>query len=134
MKKVLIASTALVAASLAGGGAQASEKIKLELGGYSKWWIVGAWQEDSFKRAAGVQPVAVDVKGDNQIYFGGDTTLDNGLKIGVNVVLEAGGGNETRAVNLGSVVSTDVIDKSNIYVEGGFGKVIVGTEANGAML
>lgn len=135
MKKVLIASTALVAASLAqAGAAQASDKIKLDLGGYSKWWVVGAWNKNAFNRATGAQPVNVDVKGDNEVFFGGETTLDNGLKVGVNIELEAGGNIETRAVNNGSGNSTDVIDKSSIFIEGGFGKFILGTEANGVAL
>jgi outer membrane protein OmpU len=131
MKKVLIASTALVAATmLSAGAASASEKIKLELGGFSKWWVVGAWQDNSFQatnNAAGVQGDYnnVDIKGDNEIFFGGETTLDNGLKVGVMVELEAGGSTDNR---------DDTIDKSFAYVEGGFGKVIIGSEANGAAL
>lgn len=131
MKKVLIASTALVACSMiATGAAQASDKIKLDLGGYSKWFVVGATQKGDFKRANNVQPTSVDVKGDNEIFFGGETTLDNGLKVGINIELEAGGNIDTRSA--GS--STDVIDKSSVFIEGGFGKIIAGTEANGAVL
>jgi hypothetical protein len=133
MKKVLIASTALVAATMFSGAASASEKIKLELGGYSKWWVVGQWQEGSFQannNARGAQGDYnnVDVKGDNEIFFGGSTTLDNGMKVGINIELEAGGNVETRG-NGG-----DVIDKSSVFVESGFGKVILGSEANGAAL
>jgi|AGTN01.2.fsa_nt_gi hypothetical protein len=130
MKKILIASTALVAAGLIAGPAAAAEKIKLELGGYSKWWVVGAWQEDSFQannNAAGVQGDynTVDIKGDNEIFFSGSTTLDNGLEVGINIELEAGGTQDN---------NTDTIDKSNVYIAGGFGKVIIGTEDNGAVL
>ncbi len=128
MKKILIATTALIAATAA-SGAQASEKIKLELGGYSKWWVVGAWNKDSYINATGQNPVAVDVKGDNEVFFSGSTKLDNGLTVGINVELEAGGNVETR--NTGS---TDVIDKSAVFIQGGFGKIIAGTEANGAVL
>jgi hypothetical protein len=134
MKKVLIASTALVAATMvSAGAASASEKIKLDLGGYSKWFVVGAWQKGSFQRASNLQPVAVDIKGDNEVFFGGETTLNNGLKVGINIELEAGGNVDTRA-NAANPQNTDVIDKSSVFVEGGFGKVIIGTEANGAVL
>ena len=109
MKKVLIASTALVAAGLmTAGTASASEKIKLNLGGFSKWWVVGAWQNASYKDAAvgGAQPVAVDIKGDNEVYFGGSTTLDNGLKVGIDIQLEAGGHSDSRASTTnGTVIS-----------------------------
>lgn len=132
MKKILIASTALVAAGLmTTGTASASDKIKLQLGGFSKWWVVGAWQDNSFEAGVNRGYTNVDVKGDNEIFFGGETTLDNGMKVGVTVELEAGGGPETSAA---SSATTDVIDKSFVFIEGGFGKFIIGSEANGVQL
>ncbi|MGE5548179.1 MAG: porin [Solirubrobacterales bacterium] len=145
MKKVLIASTALVAAGLlTTGTASASEKIKLELGGFSKWWVVGQWQDKDFESnlntvaatasstpASGLSATNVDVKGDNEIHFNGSTTLDNGIKVGVRVELEAGGHTET---NTGVANTMDVIDESYAYVETGFGKVMVGTYNNGTYL
>ncbi|MGE5517720.1 MAG: porin [Bacteroidota bacterium] len=125
MKKVLIASTALVAATMFSGAASASEKIKLELGGYSKWWVVGQWQENKFQNATQSDYNNVDVKGDNEVFFGGSTTLDNGMKVGINVELEAGGHTDQ---------TSDPIDKSSVYLESGFGKVILGSEANGTAL
>lgn len=132
MKKVLIASTALVAATVfSAGAASASEKIKLNLGGYSKWWVVGAWQDDKFQsnnNGAGTQGDynSVDVKGDNEVYFGGSTTLDNGMKVGIDIQLEAGGHSDSNG--------TDTIDESYVYLEGGFGKFIVGAKNNGTYL
>ena len=131
MKKVLIASTALVAATVfSAGAASASEKIKLNLGGFSKWWVVGQWQDSKFEsnlNGAGAQGGYnnVDVKGDNEVYFGGSTTLDNGLKVGIDVQLEAGGHTDQ---------TTDTIDESYVYLEGGFGKFIVGAKNNGTYL
>ncbi len=137
MKKILVASTALVAASvMSAGAASASEKIKLELGGFSKWWVVGAWQDDSFqanRNALGAQGDynSVDIKGDNEIFFSGSTTLNNGMNVGVNIELEAGGNHNANGANSDSA---DLIDKSNVFISGGFGKFIVGTEANGTAL
>lgn len=137
MKKILVASTALVAASvMSAGAASASEKIKLELGGFSKWWVVGAWQDDSFqtnRNALGAQGDynSVDIKGDNEIFFSGSTTLNNGINVGVNIELEAGGNHNANGANSDSA---DLIDKSNVFISGGFGKFIVGTEANGTAL
>ena len=135
MKKILIASTALVAAGvLSAGSASASEKIKLSLGGYSKWWVVGAWQDDGYEAAFGAGRGSannVDVKGDNEIYFDGSTTLDNGLDVGIHVELEAGGNTDTAA---GRTTTGDTIDKSWVYISGTFGKVILGSEANGTVL
>ncbi|MBC7907813.1 MAG: porin [Rhodospirillaceae bacterium] len=131
MKKVLIASTALVAATLvSAGAASASEKIKLNLGGYSKWWVVAAQQDSSFQsnhNTANIQGDYnnVDIKGDNEVYFGGSTTLDNGLKVGVDIQLEAGGHTDQ---------SSDTIDESYVFIQGGFGKFIVGAKNNGTYL
>jgi len=138
MKKVLIASTALVAATMvSAGAASASEKIKLNLGGYSKWWVVAAQNEGSYNTDAKVQPVVVDIKGDNEVYFGGSTTLDNGLKVGIDIQLEAGGHNDSRsntASATGTATTTDVIDESYVFIEGGFGKFIIGSKNNGTYL
>ncbi len=142
MKKILFASTALVAASMMhAGAAEAADKIKLDVGGFSKWWVVGAWQSSAFSGATASgtpagnnvvtptngsgQRANVDVKGDNEIWFSGNTTLDNGLKVGVFVSMEAGGHSD---------LTTDVIDASYAWIEGGFGKVIGGTAPNGTAL
>lgn len=140
MKKILFASTALVAAGmLSAGAASAAEKIKLDVGGYSKWWVVGAWQEKAFQNGtngtsgqnigavtgSGIQRQNVDVKGDNEIWFRGSTALDNGLKVGVMISLEAGGHTDN---------VTDNIDQSYAWLEGGFGKVMIGAHANGTAL
>ncbi|WP_043742982.1 porin [Paramagnetospirillum magneticum] len=140
MKKILLTSTALVAAGmLSAGAASAAEKIKLNVGGYSKWWVVGAWQDKGFQNGAtgtiggsangstssGSMRQNVDVKGDNEIWFSGSTALDNGLKVGVMVTLEAGGHSDT---------VTDNIDNSYAWIEGGFGKVLAGIHANGTAL
>ncbi len=130
MKKILIASTALVAAGMfTTGAASASEKIKLDLGGFSKWWVVGAWNKDSYLNATSQNPVAVDVKGDNEVYFRGSTKLDNGLSVGIDVQLEAGGNTDTR-----NGTGTDVIDESYVWLESGYGKLIVGSKNNGTYL
>lgn len=126
MKKILYTSTALVAAGLfVTGTASASDKINLELGGFSKWWVVGAWNSSGYLNAAHASYDNVDLKGDNEVWFGGNTTLDNGMKVGVDIHLEAGGHTD---------MTTDTIDKAYVYVEGGFGKFIVGTQNNGTAL
>jgi len=130
MKKILFASTALVAASLFGiDAAQAADPIKISVGGFSKWWVVGASQSNDYTGALATSGThtynTMDVKGDNEIHFKGETALDNGLKVGVFVSLEAGGNGDQ---------TTDPIDQSYAWVEGGFGKVMLGTLKNGAAL
>lgn len=138
MKKILFASTALVAVGLMGAdAAQAADPIKLSVGGFSRWWVVGANQSNSYSDAlnglasrttttgATGRFNSTGIKGDNEIQFQGSTALDNGLKVGVFVSLEAGGHTDQ---------TTDLIDSSYAWVEGGFGKVFVGTLKNGAAL
>lgn len=127
MKKILIASTALVAAGfITAGSASASEKIKLNLGGYSKWWVVGQFNDNGAQERTQTNPANVDVKGDNEIYFGGKTKLDNGIEVGIDVQLEAGGHTDANG--------TDTIDESYIWLAGNFGKFIVGSKNNGTYL
>lgn len=132
MKKILLTSTALVAAGMmSAGAASAAEAIKLNVGGYSKWWVVGAWQDSAFQGGTnGVGNATthyrnVDIKGDNEIWFSGSTKLDNGLGVGVMITLEGGGHTD---------VVTDAIDQSYAWIDGGFGKVLVGMHSNGTAL
>jgi len=126
MKKILIASTALVAAGfITTGSASASEKINLQLGGFSKWWVVGQWNNGDYTKALGKDYNNVDVKGDNEVWFDGSTKLDNGLQVGFHAELEAGGHTDQ---------TSDTIDASYVYVAGGFGKAIIGTLQNGTYL
>jgi hypothetical protein len=120
MKKILFASTALVAAGLlTAGTASASDKIHINVGGFSRWWVVGAWNSNTYESANLRATPNVDVKGDNEIHFGGNTTLDNGMKVGVMITLEGGGHTD---------MTTDTIDKSFAWVDGNFGKFILGTD------
>ncbi|MCC7047140.1 MAG: porin [Alphaproteobacteria bacterium] len=50
-----------------------------------------------------------------EVWFVGETTLDNGVKVGVNVQMEA-------------YTSADQIDEHYIYVQGGFGRLVAGAE------
>lgn len=119
MKKLLGVTTALVTLGAFAAAAQAADPVKLSLGGYSYWYVgYGSNSNGDYQE--------VDVKGDNEIWFTGSTTLDNGIKIGVQIELEAGGHTDTRG--------GDVIDESYVFVEGSFGKVIIGTEDNAIAL
>ncbi len=109
MKKILLGSTALVAASLVAAPAvQAEDPIQLSVGGYMEQWF-GYGSSDIDDRDH------FDQKSDSEIIFSGSTTLDNGIKFGVNVQLE---GN----------TSGDQIDESYAFIEGDFGRVLMGSE------
>ena len=113
MKSGFLGTTAMAAGAmlLATGTAQGAEKIQLGLGGYFKAFVVGGKQNDG----PGLDARNHGVAQESEIHFTGETTLDNGITLGVNVQLEG----ET---------SADQIGESYIYASGTFGKLIYGQE------
>ena len=117
MKKVLLGSTALVAAGLiAAPSAMAAEKLQVGVGGYMEQWFGYTTVDDD----AGRDVDGFDVKSDSEIHFKGSTTLDNGIEFGINVQLEANSN------------SSDQIDESYLIMKGSFGEINLGSE-NSAM-
>ena len=115
MKKGLLGSSALIAASLVvgAGSVQAEEKkIELGLGGYMEQWV-GFSSQDDVGGATDLN--GLDTNSDTEVFFLGSTTLDNGLTFGVNVQLE---GN----------TSGDQIDESYMFIRGDFGEINLGSE------
>ena len=82
MKKLLVASTALVAFA-AVNSAQAADPIKVSVGGYLHEWV-GYVDQDKDAQESWAE---VTVHSESELYFRGNTTLDNGLTIGVNIDL-----------------------------------------------
>jgi hypothetical protein len=117
MKRILFGSTALVTAGvLASSVAQAEEGIKLGLGGYMNNFFVAGDVSDS-----GNDFNETGFYSDGEVWFTGETTLDNGLTFGANVQLE-------------SFASGDQIDENYGYMEGGFGRLVFGSENTAAYL
>jgi predicted porin len=113
MKKVLYGTTALFAAgALMASPASAEEKIKLGLGGYMEQWV-GFNDQDDVGDAG--DRSGIGTLNDSEVFFVGETTLDNGIDVGVNIQLE---GN----------TSGDQIDESYLYMEGSFGQILLGSE------
>lgn len=114
MKKVLLGTTALVAAGATAGMAQASDGIKLDVGGFFRT----AYQVnfDSNNRGNLGHDHATDgIFSDAEIHFTGEVTLDNGLTAGTHVELEG----ET---------ATDQIHQAYVYFSGGFGEFRIGSQ------
>jgi hypothetical protein len=111
-----LGTTALVAASaLTAGSASAAEKIKLNVGGYLQTsFVVADYDTDT-------DQLPTDIRHEGEVFFTGETTLDNGLSFGVNIQLEA------RA-------TSDQVDETFMYVEGNFGRVNIGSENDAAYL
>jgi len=114
MKTLLYGTTALVAAGMVVGGAQAADKIKVGVGGYFYGYVVGVDQDDS-AADAGANTRSHRITREGEIIFTGKTTLDNGIQFGVQVQLEA----ETCG---------DQIDESFMWASGSFGRINIGSE------
>lgn len=132
MKKILYATTALATAALVAGAAgdaaaqeytsKAAERIKLGLSGYHQQWGIGVAQNIKDTGSNSIKTNPVDQKHNSEICFIGQTTLDNGLTVGVNVQMEAN-------------TSGDQIDESYLFLQGpSLGQIIVGDENNAGYL
>ena len=120
MKKVLFGSTALAAVgAVAAAPAIAAEGIKLGLGGYyNAFFAVADYDEDNGDpRDLG----ATGVFADGEVHFKGKTTLDNGITFGVQIELEA-------------FTSGDQIDENYMFIEGSFGRFVIGGENTAAYM
>lgn len=114
MKKVLLAGTALVAAALVASPAQA--ELKLGLGGHFKGY--GVYVDEDVE-AAGER--SFEFRRQTEIHFTGETTLDNGLTVGVHVEQD---------------IEDTTTDNSEAYAyfSGGWGRVNFGNEDGAAYL
>jgi predicted porin len=119
MKKVLLGTSALLGVGLLAGTAQASDGVKLSLGGYITNQFGVAFDDDG-DGEAGDDRNAVGVGTDAEIYFLGSVTLDNGITVGARFDLE--GGDE----------DNDQIDQAYAYFKGGFGDIRIGSQAGAA--
>ena len=117
MKRNLLTTTALVTAGvLVAPTAFAEEGIKLGIGGYMNNYL-GAGDVNH----SGNDFAETGMFSDGEVWFTGETTLDNGLTFGANIQLE-------------SFSSGDQIDENFGYMEGGFGRLQFGSENTAAYL
>ena len=114
MKKLLLGSSMLIGAGAIAGSAHASDGIKLEVGGFFNTVYEGVFDKKSDAHF-GNHHTTDAFQHNAEVYFKGETKLDNGLTIGARIELE--GEN-----------ATDQIDKSFVYWSGGFGKVQIGSQ------
>jgi len=124
MKNTLLGSSALVAVACLVGNAEAADGIKLGIGGRYQG-AAGVLFGEDFSASSGTSDGnARDYvfKQDVEVYFLGETTLDNGLTVGARVELEG-------------QTSGDQIDAVFAYFSGGFGEIRFGDtdEAYGQM-
>jgi predicted porin len=137
MKK-LLCSAAVCGLALAANPAQAANGLTLELGGYFKGY--GAFVDQD--EVDGSEVNDFDIIRDTEVHFGGETTLDNGLTVGVHIEAGADGGGTTTEEDFGGGTADLVtsrndsfdIDESYAYFSGGWGRVNFGDEDGAAYL
>ena len=112
-RKLLLGTTALVAGGVvAADMAEAADPLRLEVRGYRNeaFGIVAAEsdvQNENFNNT--------NHRSDGEIHFRGSTTLDNGIEVGVRVELEA-------------FAAGDQVDENYVFLEGGFGRLTLGSD------
>ena len=120
MKKILLATTAVVGFAVFATPAMA-DGLKLDLSGFYRGYGLYADVDE---------PVAdprrdFDFRYDSEIHFTGETTLDNGLTIGVHSEMELTEDDDTRVSGSGEASN---LDESYVYFSGNWGRVNFGQE------
>jgi len=120
MKKLLLGTSALVAVGLCAG--EASAQGYVGLGGFWRNWAQVA-SYPSNARINGTTPRDFWMTSNSEIWFKGETKLNNGLIFGFRVELEAwtDNGSTNGAAN-------DQIDETWGYIKGSFGEIRFGEE------
>ena len=121
MKKILMSTSALVAAGML-VAAPASAKVKLGLGGFMSMTAGFVDNDGSFEVAPNnglgqTERDSFNLVMDSEVYFRGNTKLDNGTRVDVIIQMEA------------DQVGAGVIDESYMKLTGGFGDIRVGSTA-----
>jgi hypothetical protein len=118
MKKVLLGTTALIAGGLAAVPAMAADPIKIGVGGYmQQYFNVGHYG------GTGAGATATDYRTPNyryegEIWFIGQTKLDNGTTVGVRIELEGW--------SQGASTAQDTVDEEYIFAFGDWGRIEFG--------
>ena len=137
MKKLLYGTTALVAAGMIGGVGTAHAQWDVSVNGFmNQWFGYGDNEDDVLDRIPAAARDAIGRELDNclvgecndfnqwsngEIHFNFSNTLDNGIRFGGRVELEG----ET---------SGDQIDEQYIFIDGDFGRVLLGSENSAGYL
>src|SRR4030095_4110021 len=120
MKKLLLGSTALVAGGLMAAPAMAADPIKIGLGGYYQFFVNAGGIESLYAlNGNSIQYKGLSFYQEGEIYFNGQTKLDNGTTIGIQVELEGwnppanNGSPNTAGANAGQAISQ--IDEAYLF-------------------
>lgn len=120
MKKLLLGSTALVVGGLMAAPAMAADPIKVGVGGYYTFYAVAGGISSSYAtNGTSTQYKGLFFQQEGEIHFIGQTKLDNGTSVGVNVELEAW--------NPSSATANAQIDEAFLFAFGDWGRVEFGS-------
>lgn len=131
MKKVLLTGAAFVA--IAASPAMA-EGLDLNLAGHFKGY--GVYNDEAGKDFS--------IRKETEVHFTGETTLDNGLTVGVHVEANVDGNDDSAGAAAATTAAAttpgltanpaDTIEESYMYVSGGWGRINLGEEDGAAYL
>jgi hypothetical protein len=118
-KKLLLGTTALIAAGFVSTGvAQAQEEaIEAGISGYFRSAVAAVSQDNSDGKFANDHQ-NLGISNDIEISIGGSTTLDNGITVGFNAQIEGNGDQHSGESN--------ALDERWVFFNGSFGQIQVG--------
>ncbi|MGE0421473.1 MAG: porin [Reyranellaceae bacterium] len=119
MKKVLLGTTALIAGGLAAVPAMAADPIKIGVGGYMQQYFA-AGHFGGINTAPGTNYRTPTYYFEGEIWFIGQTKLDNGTTVGVRFELE-GWSQQNGATQ-------DQVDETYIFAFGDWGRIDFGAK------
>jgi len=120
MKKLLLGSTALVVGGAMAAPAMAADPIKVGVGGYYTFYALAGNIDSSYAwNGSSTQYRGLAFTQEGEIHFIGQTKLDNGTSVGLNVELEAW--------NPSSAAANGQIDEAFIFAFGDWGRVELGS-------
>lgn len=131
MKKVLMGTTALVAAGMMAGAAQAQEEmmeepISLSLGGYYRA-AIGSVSGNDGPGQPEANRHTIGIAQDSEVIISGRTTLDNGLTVGVHAQMEVVDGGGNGGIGGGSDAAAGAVDEAWLYFRDDFGQLRLGS-------
>ncbi len=118
MRSYRRAAIGALLAGTAASPAMAIDRLNLSVGGEFTQYFGFANNDD----VAGGDFTGFDVKSDGTVVFGGDFTMDTGLQVGVEVGLDS------------ETATGEQIDGSYLWMEGGFGRLEIGSRDSAAAL
>ncbi|MBX9945331.1 MAG: porin [Reyranella sp.] len=131
MKKLLLGSTALVVGGVMAAPAMAADPIKIGVGGYYTFYAVANNTSATYATNGSIAAnKGLFFQQEGEIHFIGQTKLDNGTSVGVNVELEAWNPNNIQAspTNVAYIQSANPqIDEAFLFAFGNWGRVELGS-------